>query len=483
MTNVTVSTITSLGDASAITQINNNFALLASALNNDVIYKTGTTALTADLDLNGHKLLNLAAPSATTDVVRKGDISSLSGSDTAAAAASAAAAAASASSASASASSASTSASNASGSASSTSSLYTSFQTLYLGAKASDPSVDNQGNTLQTGALVLNTTAGTMKYWSGSSWVAAYVSAGSFLPLAGGTMTGKLNTVASGTANAGVNIPHGSAPTTPTNGDIWSTTAGLFFRANGTTQGPLTGGTFTGGTLSSALITTASVAGAAGFNVPHGTAPTTPNNGDFWSTTGGFFGRLNGTTVTFSYASATETLTNKTVNLTSNTLSGTTAQFNAALSDNDFATLAGSETLTNKTLGSGTTFSSGSIQAGVAISDSGGIGPGSPGFRGLPFLSSGSTNYTFVSGDESKCKPMTTGGWTIPANSSVAYQVGTILSGYNNSASSQTVAITTDTLRLEGTATTGTRTVGQYSRWFATKVASTEWVISGVSVT
>ena len=48
--------------------------------------------------------------------------------------------------------------------------------------------------------------------------------------------------------------------------------------------------------------------------------------------------------------SATETLTNKTVNLTSNMLSGTTAQFNTALSDGDFATLAGTETLTNKTL-------------------------------------------------------------------------------------------------------------------------------------
>lgn len=45
-----------------------------------------------------------------------------------------------------------------------------------------------------------------------------------------------------------------------------------------------------------------------------------------------------------------QTLTNKTINLSSNTLSGTTAQFNTALSDNDFATIAGSETLTNKTL-------------------------------------------------------------------------------------------------------------------------------------
>jgi len=44
------------------------------------------------------------------------------------------------------------------------------------------------------------------------------------------------------------------------------------------------------------------------------------------------------------------TLTNKTLNLTSNTLSGTTAQFNTALSDGDFATITGTETLTNKTL-------------------------------------------------------------------------------------------------------------------------------------
>ena len=48
--------------------------------------------------------------------------------------------------------------------------------------------------------------------------------------------------------------------------------------------------------------------------------------------------------------SGTATLTNKTIALGSNTISGTTAQFNSALSDGSFATLAGSETLTNKTL-------------------------------------------------------------------------------------------------------------------------------------
>jgi hypothetical protein len=48
--------------------------------------------------------------------------------------------------------------------------------------------------------------------------------------------------------------------------------------------------------------------------------------------------------------SGTVTLSNKSINLSSNTLTGTTAEFNTALSDNDFATLAGTETLTNKTL-------------------------------------------------------------------------------------------------------------------------------------
>lgn len=45
-----------------------------------------------------------------------------------------------------------------------------------------------------------------------------------------------------------------------------------------------------------------------------------------------------------------QTLTNKAISLASNTVTGTLSQFNAALTDGDFATLAGAETLTNKTL-------------------------------------------------------------------------------------------------------------------------------------
>ena len=50
----------------------------------------------------------------------------------------------------------------------------------------------------------------------------------------------------------------------------------------------------------------------------------------------------------------TDTLTNKSISLTTNTVTGTLAEFNTALSDADFATLAGTETLSNKTLTSPT---------------------------------------------------------------------------------------------------------------------------------
>jgi hypothetical protein len=47
---------------------------------------------------------------------------------------------------------------------------------------------------------------------------------------------GKINTIPAVTASAGFNIPHGTAPTTLVNGDIWTTTSGLFARINGGTQ-------------------------------------------------------------------------------------------------------------------------------------------------------------------------------------------------------------------------------------------------------
>ena len=57
--------------------------------------------------------------------------------------------------------------------------------------------------------------------------------------------------------------------------------------------------------------------------------------------------------------SDSQTLTNKSIDLATNTLTGSVAEFNSALQSESFATLAGSETLTNKTLSSGGSISSG----------------------------------------------------------------------------------------------------------------------------
>jgi hypothetical protein len=72
------------------------------------------------------------------------------------------------------------------------------------------------------------------------------------LPLAGGTMTAGSTLITSATASgqAGIRLPHGTAPSSPTNGDVWTTTGGLYARINGSTVGPFGTSTATiGGSL------------------------------------------------------------------------------------------------------------------------------------------------------------------------------------------------------------------------------------------
>lgn len=47
------------------------------------------------------------------------------------------------------------------------------FDDLFLGAKSADPSVDNDGGVLQTGALYFNVVNSSMRVWTGTSWVDA----------------------------------------------------------------------------------------------------------------------------------------------------------------------------------------------------------------------------------------------------------------------------------------------------------------------
>jgi len=83
---------------------------------------------------------------------------------------------------------------------------------------------------------------------------------GSFL---GGTLTSELITAASTAGGAGLNLPHGTAPSSPANGDVWTTTAGIYVRVNGVTVGPLVAGGMTNPMTTAGDIIYGGVDGAA----------------------------------------------------------------------------------------------------------------------------------------------------------------------------------------------------------------------------
>jgi hypothetical protein len=160
-----------------------------TGLNTKLSLSGGT--MSGAIAMGGFKITGLADPTANQDAVTLIYLTTLFGS-TASAAASAAAAAISASNASTSESNALTYSNNALSSANSAAASYDAFDDRYLGSKSSDPTVDNDGNPLLTGALYWNTSLSQMRVYSGSAWQAAYLPAGSYLLLTGGTMTGDL---------------------------------------------------------------------------------------------------------------------------------------------------------------------------------------------------------------------------------------------------------------------------------------------------
>lgn len=286
---------------------------------------------------------------------------------------------------------ASISASAASESAIAAAASYDSFDDRYLGSKTSEPSVDNDGNTLLVGALYWNSSSNVMKVWSGSAWV-SYNPAINYLALSGGTMTGAIT-----------------------------------FAAGQTFTGtlPLTGGTMTG------TITFAS----AQFGTNVNTFLTTPSS-----------------------ANLATALTDET---------GT-----------GLAVFNNTPTLIAPLLGTPTsgTLSSCTVDGTDAV-----------GFRNIP-INSQSAAYTAVLADSGKCifHPSTDANartFTIPANGSVAYPVGTAISFVNMTSQVVSIAITTDTMYLAGTGTTGTRSLAQYGTATALKLTSTTWIISGAGLT
>lgn len=139
----------------------------------------------SDADAAKNTAVSSASAAASSESAASASASSASASESAAAS--------SASSASSSATVASNAATTATDARDQTLAAYDNFDDRYLGAKASAPTLDNDGQALIAGALYFNTTSDAMFVYTGSGWVAAYVTGGDgYLSKTGGTMTGSL---------------------------------------------------------------------------------------------------------------------------------------------------------------------------------------------------------------------------------------------------------------------------------------------------
>ena len=138
---------------------------------------SGSQPLTTNANSAKYDLI-VDAASATTSATAAATSATAAASSATAAASSATTASTQASNASTSASTASTQATNAANSATASASSATSaansldtFDDTYLGAKSSDPTVDNDGDALAAGMLYTNTSTGNLKFYNGSAWV------------------------------------------------------------------------------------------------------------------------------------------------------------------------------------------------------------------------------------------------------------------------------------------------------------------------
>ena len=126
-----------------------------------------------------------------------------------------------------------------------------------------------------------------------------------------------------------------------------------------------------------------------------------------------------------------------------------------------------------------------SVSATITLPDS--TSADTLGYLNAP-INEQSAAYTAVAADAGKIifHPSTDANartFTINSNANVAYPTGTVLTFINMTSQVVTISITTDTLYLAGTGSTGSRSLAQYGIATAVKMTSTTWLISGNGLT
>lgn len=331
-----------------------------------------------------------SASTATTQATNASNSASAAATSATNASNSASAASTSATNAANSATAASTSATNAAtsetaaaSSATAAAASFDSFDDRYLGPKSSNPTVDNDGNALLTGAIYFNSVANTMRVYNGSAWQ-----------------------------------DQAASPDT------------IAERSFAATAGQTTY-TFTGGYR-------------VGYTYVY----------------------VNGVLLDAADITATD---------------GTTITFASALALNDEVRI-----LSFKAIGSVAIGDISGLQTALDAKV-GGDATNNIGYLNIP-QNSQSAAYTLVLSDAGKhiLHPSTDANartYTIPANSSVAYPIGTAITFVNMTAQVVTIAITSDTLTLSPAGTTGSRSLAQFGSATALKITSTSWLISGSGLT
>jgi hypothetical protein len=143
---------------------------------------------------------------------------------------------------------------------------------------------------------------------------------------------------------------------------------------------------------------------------------------------------------------------------------------------------------TGQTANTGSTGPTGAVGGTGNTGNTGGTGTTGAGYINIP-QNSKSAAYTTVLGDAGEhilhpSADTTARTFTIDSNANVAYILGTTLTFVNqNAAGVITIAITSDTMRLAGAGTTGSRTLAANGIATALKIVSTEWIISGTGLT